>query len=305
MTGVVRRERGRRTRVALLVCTLAVGACAGSSQEMSQSGPLWEDPDGDPYNFHRSVTAALLRTFQYAEALRNARKLVKLRPDEAEPYVMLARSHIGLKQLRAGRTALERAIALDPEYAPAHAELGTLLDMQGEHRKAEKLHRKALALAPDEAAPHNNLGFCLYLQGRYWDAVASFRAALERDPSARRVHNNLGFAYGKLDELDKAYHHFLRAGRVSIASNNMGYLLEEKGDLERAFEYYVIALTRDPELLQARRNLERVAAALGRPVPEIEVQSPPERESLPPAVPPPGSVPTPTPTAPAEPEAES
>lgn len=254
---------------------------------MSRPEAVWEDPDADPYNFHRSVTATLLKTFQYAEALRNARTLVKLRPDEAEPYVMLARAHLGLKQLRAGEKALRRALALDEKYAPAHAELGTLLDMQGEHRRAEKSHRRALALARDATAPHNNLGFCLYLQGRYWDAVASFRAALERDPTSRRVHNNLAFAYGKLDMLDRAYQHFMRGGRPALASHNMGYLLEARGDFERAYEYYVIALAKDPDLVQARRNLERVCQRLGRPVPEIELESPPVQEPLPPAVAPP------------------
>lgn len=259
-----------------------LAACGGAAEEMPKRGPVWEDPDADPYNFHRSVTATLLRTFQYPVALRTARKLVKLRPDSPEPFTLLARAHIGLRQITAARVALTRAIALDDTYAPAHAELGGLLDMQGKHREAEASHRRALALQPEEVSYHNNLGFCLYLQRRYWDAIASFRAALEHDASARRVHNNLAFAYAHVNMLDRAYRHFRLAGRPAQASNNMGFVHEERGEFERAYEYYVIALKEDPELRQARRNLERVCRQLGRPVPELEVQSPEPGEPLPP-----------------------
>lgn len=273
---------------------LLLGACGGASQEMPKRGPVWEDPDADPYNFHRSVAATLLRTFQYPVALRTARKLVKLRSDSPEPFTLLARAHIGLRQMTAAHAALARAIALDDTYAPAHAELGGLLDMEGQHRAAEKSHRRALALQPDEVSYHNNLGFCLYLQRRYWEAIASFRSALERDATARRVHNNLAFAYAQVNMLDRAYRHFRLAGRPAQASNNMGFVLEERGELERAYEYYVIALKEDPELAQARRNLARVCQRLGRPVPELEVHLPEPGEPLPPPAEPSATT-TPTP----------
>jgi Flp pilus assembly protein TadD len=273
--------------LATVACGAVLVACAATSEEINKRGPVWEDPDADPYNFHRSVTATLLRTFQYPVALRTARKLVKLRSDAPEPYTLLARAHMGLRQMGAARNALARALALDDTYAPAHAELGALLDMEGAHRAAEKSHRRALALAPDEVGYHNNLGFCLYLQKRYWDAIARFRAALERDATARRVHNNLAFAYAEVNMLDRAYRHFRLAGRPAQASNNMGFVHEERGELERAYEYYLIALREDPALIQARRNLARICQRLGRPVPELEVQSTPPGEPLPPPAEPP------------------
>jgi Flp pilus assembly protein TadD len=194
----------------------------------------------------------------------------------------MARAHIGVRQLDAARGMLDRALALDEEFAPAHAELGVLLDLRGQHRAAEKHHRRAIVLEPDVASHRNNLGFCMYLQGRYREAVYAYRAALERDAGRRRIHNNLGFAYGQLGAMEAAYRHFRRAGRPAQASNNMGYVLETKGELERAYDYYLIALSQDPNLVQARRNLERVCSRLGRPVPPLDVQSPTQqREPLP------------------------
>jgi hypothetical protein len=80
----------------------------------------------------------------------------------------------------------------------------------------------------------------------------------------------------------------------------MGFVHEERGDLERAYEYYMIALKQDPDLAQARRNLTRVCSRLGRPVPEVEVQSPNQGEPLPPPVAAP-----PRQQAPATPQVES
>jgi Flp pilus assembly protein TadD len=176
------------------------------------------------------------------------------------------------------------------------------MNMMGNHSRADRHHRRAIELQPDVAAYHNNLAFSLQLQGRYREAITSYTRALDLDASARRVHNNLGFSYGELGEMELAYRHFKLAGPPAQASNNMGYVYEQDGDLDRAYDYYLASVTEDPDLIQARRNLERVCVSLGRPVPEVKSEPVPEPEALDPVPPPPATAAKAAPPEPAEKE---
>jgi Flp pilus assembly protein TadD len=208
--------------------------------------------------------------------------MIDLQSDQAEPYYMLGRAYLDMRQYDSSEKWLRYALRKDKEYAPAYSTLGMLYDTVGRHEEAERNHKRAIQLAPKDASYRNNLGFNYYLRGRYKDAVAQYNAALERDASAHRVHNNLGFAYGKLGRLDKADEHFKFGGPPAQASNNLAYLYEERGELEQAYSYYVLAVTQDPRLVPARENLERICARLGRPVPELQVPSIQEEGVAPP-----------------------
>ena len=92
------------------------------------------------------------------------------------------------------------AIALehDPDYAPAHDNLGITLQEQGRVDEAVESHRKAVKLQPGNAVTHNNLGKALILKGRTKDAIASFERALEIDPNYAEARHKLRNARGRL-----------------------------------------------------------------------------------------------------------
>ena len=263
----------------LLCAALAFGSfvgCVPAKHPEDAKTAVFEDPDHDPYNFYRAVGYTLLRTRQYMKATQSIKRMVKARPELPEPHYMMACAYLGMEQYDAARKLFLRAIERDEKYAPAHAQLGVLLNTLGRNRDADREHRKAIALDPGNAAYRNNLGFSQYMQGRLKEAVKTYIAALERDAAQKRIHNNLGFAYAKLGSLDKAFAHFKLAGPRAQATNNLGYVAEEQGQLERAYELYAQAVKQDPELIQARRNLERVCLSLGRPLPDLGVESQPE-----------------------------
>jgi Flp pilus assembly protein TadD len=260
-------------KTSLLFVLLLLSACGASNAQLKDQGPIFAREKSNPYSFDRSVAYTLLRTNQPMEASQVIRRMIDMKADEPEPYYMLGRAYLDMRQFDASEKWLRFALSKDPKYAPAHATLGMLLDTVGRHEEAEQAHAHAIEIAPKDASYRNNLGFNYYLRGRYQDAVVQYKAALERDASAHRAHNNLGFAYGKLGRLDKAEEHFKFAGPPAQASNNLAYLYEERGDLEHAYTYYVLSVTQDPLLLPARLNLERICARLGRPVPEVKVPS--------------------------------
>lgn len=73
----------------------------------------------------------------------------------------------------------ERALALDPDHADAHAEYATLLAAD-DPATAEHHYRVALDLAPDDPAIRSDYGVLLYEERRLWAARDHLERAVDR-----------------------------------------------------------------------------------------------------------------------------
>ena len=89
--------------------------------------------------------------------------------------------------------------------------LGALKYQEGDARQAVELIGKAVALQPDCADAHFNLGTAFQDLGRLEDALASYRKALELKPDLAAAHNNLGVMLENLGRLDEALHNYHKA----------------------------------------------------------------------------------------------
>jgi len=91
---------------------------------------------------------------------------VLLYPDYPGAYVNLAIIHAKNEDDENTRAAIDQALALDAEYAPALNQLGMLLRRNGNFLEAEAAYLKAVTVSPDYALAHYNLGVLneLYLQ---------------------------------------------------------------------------------------------------------------------------------------------
>ena len=76
--------------------------------------------------------------------------------------------------------ARRRAIALDPKYAVAHNDLGTLLERIGRLREAEAAYLKAIEADPRHSRAHCNLAGLRKRAGKPEDAARLYRKALAR-----------------------------------------------------------------------------------------------------------------------------
>ena len=93
----------------------------------------------------------------------------------------------------------EQAIALDPGYARAHAQLGAALDVKGDYlglraisEHAVAALERALALRPDFAEAWRQKGAALITLGRDEEALAAFERALALDPTQGAAHSGIG-----------------------------------------------------------------------------------------------------------------
>ena len=84
------------------------------------------------------------------------------------------------------------------------------LARQGRHREAVAEWRTALAMDPDSAKAHTNLGISLSRLGASDEAISEFRKAVELKPDYPEAHNNLGVALFQTDRFAGAIPHFVK-----------------------------------------------------------------------------------------------
>ncbi len=80
------------------------------------------------------------------------------------------------------REALDKALAIDPELADAHGNLGNALLRAGAMDAAIMAYQRALALDQDHADAMVNLGTAFQTQGRWRDALDHYDHVLARHP---------------------------------------------------------------------------------------------------------------------------
>jgi len=147
----------------------------------------------------------------------------------------------------AGRLAdaaacFRRAIALQPDFAEAHGNLGIALQRLGRPDGAIASFRRVLALRPDDAATHFRLAGVLCNRNRFDEAVASYRAALALRPGEAKTYFNLAHALGSLNRIDEALVNYLRALELDPdlveARWNIALLRLLAGDFANGFRDY-------------------------------------------------------------------
>jgi hypothetical protein len=136
----------------------------------------------------------------------------------------------------------QRAVEIDPGFANAHSNLGSVLKDMGQFDAAAASYRKALELKPDNAEVCCNLGIALKELGRHAEAADSYRKALEIKPGLVEAHNNLGMVLLDLGQFDEALACFRRAVELNPdnagAHNNLGFALLLTGHFAEGWKEY-------------------------------------------------------------------
>jgi DNA-binding SARP family transcriptional activator/TolB-like protein/cytochrome c-type biogenesis protein CcmH/NrfG len=149
------------------------------------------------------------------------RKAVRADPNYAPAWSLLGlaivlNQRVAIADARAraeGMAAVERALSLAPNFAPAH---GNLALIEGANSKdAEAPLRRAVALDPSYSEAWNWLGNSLVSQGRFREAIAAYERAIAIDPLLYPAVMNLFMAADELQDravLDRLFAAVRRAG---------------------------------------------------------------------------------------------
>jgi tetratricopeptide (TPR) repeat protein len=133
---------------------------------------------------------------EMTRALESLEAAVTLQPDFALAWGALADAHllsVGYLMRASGHEAaegaLERALALDPDLAQAHASLGLLYTSRDQDwSRAEAAYLRAIELEPSYVTAQQWYSEMLALAGRYTEAVDRARTAVDLDPLSPLVH---------------------------------------------------------------------------------------------------------------------
>lgn len=107
---------------------------------------------------------------------------------------------------------------------------------------AEETLKKGLAINPNDAVLHNNLGIALKNQGRYKEAAMSYEKAIQLKSDYYEAMNNLAVTQEMLGDTKKAKVFYKKALSIkpSYAEAHLNYalLLEAEGDNSAAEGHY-------------------------------------------------------------------
>jgi len=101
-------------------------------------------------------------------------------------------------------SAYARIVALAPNLADVHFNLGVALKGLGRLDEAITAYSRAVTLRPTDAFALSNLGTALLAVGRDADALAAYRRAVAADPTYAEAGFNLGTTLHGLDHYDEA-----------------------------------------------------------------------------------------------------
>ena len=102
----------------------------------------------------------------------------------------------------------KKVLELDPNYAPAHINLGTLYYNQSDYELAEEHYRKAIEADPRYALAYFDLGNVLDETQRLAEAIEAYKTALQLAPTYADAHYNLALAYERARQPRLALQHW-------------------------------------------------------------------------------------------------
>lgn len=278
IAGSVRRA-GTTIRVSVQLVSVANDAVLWAEKFDAQSGSTLELEDSISERVATALTLTLARGERPPVAQRQAAD-----PDAYEHYIrgrylISKRTRDALVEAVA---RMERAIAIDPQFALAHAglseawvQLGLRAAVSQSLRprevmpKARVAAERALALDDSLAEAHATLGQVLFTyEWKREEGIAEFRRAIELNPNNQNAQHWYGMALGGLGRFDEGLAQIQRALAVDplavIVNANVGFLLYRAGRLEEAVAKLQHTVAMEPGFVMTRYRLGLALEALGR-----------------------------------------
>ena len=222
--------------------------------------------------------------------VRFCQRAVEIDPGYARAWALLAICQANHRMVNVGTgdtgwAAAERALALSPDLAEAHAAKGRILGDAGRYDEALAEHAKALRLDPDGYEVNAAAARCYIPMRRWQDAIACLEkaaVAIENDFWALGMAVQCYEALGDDEGMKSAARRGLeRVERVIVAEPDHGLAigwgvtsLAALGEAERAKEWASRAMLIEPDNLNLRYNLACSMVGLGEATIALELLGP-------------------------------
>ena len=224
----------------------------------------------DVLALQREVTRDIVGKIRIKLTPQEQRQFGSVRPVNPEAYDHYLRGRFYLNRQtkednEAAITALEHAVATDPNFAAAYAELAQayswklFLFTPGEKQWAEKAFvaaEKALALDPDSAVAHLARGRILWTPANHFPhekAIQEYRRAVTLNPSLDEARNQLALVYCHIGAFDEALEESHKAVTTNPTNNLAQFRIGQTLNLQGKYEQALSVLRAIPE--EANREL--------------------------------------------------
>jgi tetratricopeptide (TPR) repeat protein len=117
-------------------------------------------------------------------------------------------------------------IAMQPEYAPALINLGTIHYNLSQYQQAEQNYRKATVADPEYALAFYDLGNVLDEMQRLPEATEAFQKAVALNPQYADAHYNLARSYERQGQRRRALRHWLKYVKLDTTGPSSQYAKE-------------------------------------------------------------------------------
>jgi serine/threonine protein kinase/Tfp pilus assembly protein PilF len=170
---------------------------------------------------------------------------ITTRSAEAYRFYAEGRKHFNVRDHQKSIEFMEKAVAIDPEFAMAYRSMAVTYGDMGYHSKDREFISKALEYSDRMTDRERYLiqgDFYRSSEETYEKSIEAYTKLLELYPDDMVGNNNLGVIYGSIMELDKAielYEVNRRNGdNFVITYTNLAGCYESKGMYEKAKSYY-------------------------------------------------------------------
>jgi tetratricopeptide (TPR) repeat protein len=213
---IARGKLASRSR--LTVAVTAVLICAGALLYAAIKLPYEHTLEDGVPPAYREARAAMERhtpaglnaaVEHFADTLAVHPDLIAAHVGLAEARMLQARYRTLDRQvaLRLAEASLERALAIDSGFAPAHAARANLLVLRGDRVAAGQSFEHALALDPTLASALLDYGFMLLndpIDHRPFESIDLWRRAARLDPQSDVLRSHLAWTEFRSGEIDRA-----------------------------------------------------------------------------------------------------
>lgn len=160
---------------------------------------------------------ALRSQGKFAEACQSFKRATGLRAAYSEAMDALAHAYIALNDLPAAVQALSEIIAIWPNKAEIHSNLGSVYQAMGRPQDAIAAYEAALNINPRLGVALNSLGSAYLGQGNFEQAERCFRDCLATAPGDLQARSNLLMLLNYLPDAEpsKIFDEHLEWGRVA------------------------------------------------------------------------------------------
>lgn len=159
-------------------------------------------------------------------------------PAEADPGVQAGLTKDAIDHF-------SKAIAIYPDFADAHANLGFVYEKVGLADSAERHDKEAIRLKPFFPDAINNLGKLYYGSKKYQPAIELYKSAIRTKPSYPDFYTNIAACYGSMGKYDSSIY-YLRQGiavepTYGLLYKNMSFTYQLMGMRDSAGKYQALA----------------------------------------------------------------